>query len=336
MSFDRLSRILWAATLLTLPVTSFRYFPAGDATYVRPLSFYPLALLLLVLILQLARGKTAFPRAGAWTPFVGLAMATLAASAAGLLIAPAPMRGQDVLGRELRAWVTLGMGVGFFAGAAWMNRSLDDLRFSLKWLFAGFLLDILWSGVQGATFYLHLLPKPLVTEWQRAFSVRELIRTNRISGMAYEPSWLAGEISTLYLPWLFAWLLTRQQATRFRWLEPALLACAALLLLATFSRWRAADGCGDNGPDAAAGGAAATERCVEVVRLRLQERRRAHLATGRHRVGRDRRRRGAALPLAEGIHRAFVEHARRQRRGFPHPKLRRVVGCLPGGRIPCV
>ncbi len=235
-SLDRLSRILWAATLLSLPVTSFRYFPAGDATYVRPLSFYPLALLLVVLLVQLIRGRTAFPWAGTWTPFVGLLLATLAASLVGVLIAPPPLRGEAVVGRELRAWVTLVMGVGFFVGAAWMNRSLDDLRFSLKWLFAGFVLDILWSGLQGATFYLHVFPKPLVTHWQRAFSMRELIKTNRISGMAYEPSWLAGEISTIYLPWLFAWLLTGQRVTRFKWLEPVLIVCAGLLLLATFSR----------------------------------------------------------------------------------------------------
>jgi hypothetical protein len=236
VSLDRLSRILWAATLLALPVTSFRYFPASDATYVRPLSFYPLALLLLVLLIQLVRRETAFPWAGTWTPFVGFALATLAASMVGVLIAPVPLRGQTLIGRELRAWVTLLMGTGFFLAAAWMNRSLDDLRFSLKWLFAGLVIDILWSGVQGATFYLHILPKPLVTHWQRAFSMRELIRTNRISGMAYEPSWLAGEIATIYLPWLFAWLLTGQRVTRFKWLEPVLIVCAGLLLLATFSR----------------------------------------------------------------------------------------------------
>ena len=233
---DRLARVLWAVTLLSLPVTSFRYFPGGDATYVRPLAFYPLALLLLVLLVQLLRGRRAFPWAGTWTPLIGVLLATLAASLVGMLIAPPPLRGEDVVGRELRAWATLLMGLGFFAGAAWMNRSEDDLRFSLQWLFAGFILDVLWSGVQGATFYLHLLPKPLVTHWQRAFSMRELIRTNRISGLAYEPSWLAGQISTIYLPWLFAWLLTGQRTTRFKWLEPVLLVFAGLLLLATFSR----------------------------------------------------------------------------------------------------
>ncbi len=236
ITLERLSRLLWGLVLLTLPVTSFRYFPSGEGTYVRPLSFYPLALLFVVLLVRWVRGQTAFPRAGTWTPLMGMLLVALAASLAGALLAPPPLRGQQVIGREARAWITVLMGIGFFGAAAWMNRNLDDLRTSLRWLFAGFVLDILWSGVQGATFYLHVLPKPLVTQWQRAFSLRELIRTNRISGLAYEPSWLAGQISTVYLPWLFAWLLTQQRVTRFKWLEPALLACAVLLLLATFSR----------------------------------------------------------------------------------------------------
>ena len=160
----------------------------------------------------------------------------------GVLFGPLVLRGQAYWGRAIRAWATLIIGLAFFVAAVWMDRSQEDLRFTVKWMLAGFVIDILWSGVQGVTFYLHILPKPLVTLWQRAFSMRELIRTNRISGMAYEPAWLAGEIATIYLPWLFASLLTRVRMTRFKWLELVLLACAALLLLATFSRW-ACNGC---------------------------------------------------------------------------------------------
>ena len=53
-NIDRVTRFLWGATLLTLPVTSFRYFPGlGETTYVRPLAFYPLVLLLPILLIQL-------------------------------------------------------------------------------------------------------------------------------------------------------------------------------------------------------------------------------------------------------------------------------------------
>jgi len=236
LSLDNIARALWAAALLTLPVTSFRYFPLGEGTYERPLAFYPLVPLMVVLLIKLLRDGAVFPRAGALTPLAVFLLAALAASLLGILLAPIPIRGQDMIGRIVRAWATVFIGVVFFIAAVWMNRSEDDLRFSIKWLFAGFIIDILWSGLQGATFYLHIFPKPLVTHWQRAISLRELIRTNRISGLAYEPSWLAGQISTLYLPWLFAWLLTRNHVTRFKWLEPILLLLAVLLLLATFSR----------------------------------------------------------------------------------------------------
>jgi O-antigen ligase len=232
----QLTRVLWAATLVTIPVTSFRYFPAGEGTYVRPLALLPLAALLLVLVLRWLRGEGDPPRPGSLVPLAAFVLMAALASAAGMLLDPIPMRGQDVAGRILRAWVTLLMGLGFFIGAAWMNRNDSELRFSVKWLLVGFAANVLWSGVQAATFYLDVLPKPLVTQWQRLFSLRELIRTNRISGLTYEPSWLAGQIATVYLPWLLAAALTRWRVFRFRWLEPLLLAAAVLMVLATYSR----------------------------------------------------------------------------------------------------
>src|SRR5688572_4384713 len=117
-----------------------------------------------------------------------------------------------------------------------MNRNESDLRFTVTWLMAGFAMDVIWSGVQSLAFYTPVLKKVTVTHWQLAFSMRELVRTNRVSGMAYEPAWLAGQIVTMYLPFLFASLLTRLRVTRFKWLEIVLLGFAALLLLATFSR----------------------------------------------------------------------------------------------------
>jgi len=232
-----ITRFLWGATLFMLPVTSFRYFPfMGDGTLVRPLSFYPIALLIPVLIFQLWRGKTSIPRVGTWIPLIAFVLFALVASSYGALLDPLPLRGQDYFGRVVRAWVTVVIGLSFFVAAVWMNRNEDDLRFTLRWLLAGFVMDVMWSGVQSLTFYTHILSKVTVTHWQRIFSMRELVRTNRVSGMAYEPAWLAGQIATVYLPWLFAAVLTRVRLTRFKWFEMILLVVALLLLLATYSR----------------------------------------------------------------------------------------------------
>jgi O-antigen ligase/polysaccharide polymerase Wzy-like membrane protein len=237
VSIDKLTRFLWGAALFTLPITSFRYFPLlGDSTYVRPLSLYPIVLLLPLLFIQLRQGKTSVPRAGTLTPLLGFVLIALMATGIGILLNPLPLRGQEYVGRVIRAWATLAIGLSFFIAAVWMNRTEEDLRFSIKWLLAGFVMDILWSGIQSLAFYTPLLKKVTVTHWQRAFSMRELVKTNRVSGMAYEPAWLAGQIATVYLPWLFASLLTRLRVTRFKWLEIVLLGFAVLLLLTTFSR----------------------------------------------------------------------------------------------------
>lgn len=237
MDLGKLARILWGAALLSLPVTSFRYFPfLGDSTFVRPLALYPIGLLLPLLLIQLLRGRTSIPRTGTFAPLLAFVLLALAATGIGVLLDPLPLRGQDYFGRAIRAWATVIIGLSFFLAAAWMNRDEDDLRFTIRWLLAGFALDVAWSAVQSLAFYTPLLEKVTVTHWQRAFSMRELVKTNRVSGMAYEPAWLAGQISTVYLPWLFASLLTGLRVTRYRWFELSLLGFAALLMLATFSR----------------------------------------------------------------------------------------------------
>jgi len=235
--FPRLARVLWGVVLFLLPVTSFRYFPfMGEGTYVRPLAFYPIAILFPLLLIQWLRRKIFLPRAGTLIPLLAFVLVTLAASAIGSVLDPLPIRGQDYLGRVIRAWSTLIIGLSFFLTAVWMNTNEDELRFSVRWILAGFVIDVLWSGVQSLAFYTPILKKVTVTHWQRTFSMRELVKTNRVSGMAYEPAWLAGQIATVYLPWLFASLLTRVRSTHFKWLEISLLGFALLLLLATYSR----------------------------------------------------------------------------------------------------
>jgi O-antigen ligase len=158
------------------------------------------------------------------------------ATCLGVLLDVIPLRGQEYSGRAIRALVTLLIGLVFFVCAVWMNRDEHDLRFSLQWILAGLGLTIIWSGLQAVTFYTGLLDKEMVTHWQLAFSMRELVRTNRISGFAYEPAWLAGQLATIFIPFLFAAILTNFRLTRFKWLEPVLLAFSLLILMATYSR----------------------------------------------------------------------------------------------------
>jgi O-antigen ligase len=233
----KFSSILWGAALLTLPVTSFRWFPfLGESTLVRPLALYPLALLIPLLLVQWWSGKTKLNWTGALIPLGTLILFIFAATSFGALISPLPLRGQIYSSRAVRALATLFIGIAFFISAIWMNQDEEDFRFTIRWLFAGLCLDLAWSGLQAVTFYTHLLNKEMVTHWQLAFSMRELVRTNRISGLAYEPAWLAGQLATTFIPFLFAAILTNFRITRLKWLEPVLLALSLLVLLATYSR----------------------------------------------------------------------------------------------------
>ena len=234
---NKFAFFLWGAVLLALPVTSFRWFPfLGEGTFVRPLALYPLALLLPLLLVQAFRKKIHLYWAGAFVALAVLILFVFTATSFGVMFDPLPLRGQTYFGRAIRALVTLLIGVAFFIAAVWMNKDENDLRFSARWIFAGMCLDIFWSGLQAVTFYTDLLEKEMVTHWQLAFSMRELVRSNRISGLAFEPAWLAGQFATVFIPFLFASLLTNYRVTRLKWLEPVLLAFSLLVLLATYSR----------------------------------------------------------------------------------------------------
>jgi len=234
---DSTARVLWGAAMLTVPVTSFRWFPfLGEGALVRPLAMYPLALLLPLILIQWRRGNVKLNWAGVFVPLGALILFIGAATSLGGVIDPIPLRGQIYSGRAIRALATLLIGLTFFISAVWMNRNEDDLRFSVRWLFAGLCLDIAWSGLQAITFYTGLLKKEMVTQWQLVFSMRELVRTNRISGLAFEPAWLAGQFATIFIPFLFASILTNFRITRLKWLEPVLLALSMLTVLATYSR----------------------------------------------------------------------------------------------------
>ncbi len=239
LSISSISRFLWAFTLVTLPVTSFRYVPfMGAGTYVRPLALYPLALLFPLLLMRLKQGKIARPWPGALTLLLAFALAALAATALGGTLAPIELRGVVYADRAIRAVLTLVIGLMFFLAAVWMNQSEDDLRFSVRWLLLGLVVDLAWGAVQFVG--LNTGYRQQLIKIQNLFSVRGLVQNKRVSGFAFEPSWLAGQIAMLYLPWLAAALLSRYRVfgahNILKWVEPILTLGAFAGLLMTYSR----------------------------------------------------------------------------------------------------
>ncbi len=236
-SLEKAERFLWGLVLLTLPVTSFRYFPfLGKHTYVRPLAFYPLVLLYLALGFRLWKNKARVPLSGNQIPLLLFLLFAFLSSAAGAFLAPLPLRGQSYWGRVLRAFSTLGIGLSFYFAAMWMHKDSDDMRNSLKWLYGGLVLSLLWVGIQAVALHTPLLVKEDVSAWQQLFSMRGLTKLKRVSGFAFEASWLAGQLIALYLPWLTASLVLRFRVSKYQWLEPLLMLASLAALFLSYSR----------------------------------------------------------------------------------------------------
>jgi O-antigen ligase len=241
----RLARIAGALFFLFLPVTSFPYLPEqlGGRTLVRPLSIYPLLVLLLLVTLP-RLWRRPLPRT--YLPllaFVAIAMlSSIVAFASGLDV----YRGVSLAARFFRNLVTLGLGVSFYLTISLLPETWDDLRFCLRWLYAGFALALLWGTFQ-IPYVLHYSPTyfRIADAIQGLVSSRKLF-TTRISGMTYEPKWFAEQISFLLMPWLFGSILLKRSLFRWRLPRPRrlswvtvewiLLIWASVVLLFTFSR----------------------------------------------------------------------------------------------------
>ena len=240
VSKDRLDKcidFLWGLALVSLPVTSFPFMPfVGQETQVRPLSIYPMLLMLPLLLLQIWKKKIKIWHA-VFTPLFVFILIIIATAFAGAFYAPLELRGQVYWGRFLRSAITVMIGLAFFFYASWTTRSQAGLLASLKWLYLGLFISFLWGFVQLLVYSGWFMTENSLDLIQKLFSISGISLKNlRIPGFAFEPSWLAGQIAVIYLPWLFASILTGFSLTRWRWLEFVLIAMSVFLLVLTYSR----------------------------------------------------------------------------------------------------
>ncbi len=238
-------RILWAAFLVSLPVTSFPYLPRvlGGASTVRPLAVYALVGLLALVVFKRLWQERLPPALQPWILFTLVVLL----SAALALASPAPdLRGVSSLDRMLRSLLTLALGSGFFLSAALVPRAPEDLRFTVRWLLVGFSIALLWASLQslyvlrpvgGDAFWNAYFDR--LNAIHHLFSIRNL-QEKRVSGLAYEPSWFAEQLCILVLPWLLSGVIQRVSVFSRRWrgliVEDGLLLWTTAVLLLTFSR----------------------------------------------------------------------------------------------------
>ncbi|MEW5870936.1 MAG: O-antigen ligase family protein [Chloroflexota bacterium] len=150
------------------------------------------------------------------------------------------LRGVSMESRFIRNAATLALGLAFYFTVTLLPNSWEDLLFSVRWLYAGFAVALLWGSLQ-AIYVIHFSPTYFkwLNQIQSLFSGRKLFST-RISGMTYEPKWFAEQLCLVLLPWLISSVLTGRSIFkwRFKWvtLEMLLLAWCSCVLVFTYSR----------------------------------------------------------------------------------------------------
>jgi hypothetical protein len=234
-----IQRVAWVFLLLALPVTSFPFFPPamGGEALVRPLSLYPLIVLLFFLVLPRLISRPISKTILTLAPFVLVAAAS---SLVSLLRGIEPSLGISVEARVLRGMFTLLIGCAFYLTLVLLHETVDDLRFSLRWIYAGGAIALLWGTIQAVQI---AFPNPSLFAFleraQTFISIRPL-RPDRIAGMTYEPHWFAEQIILLLLPWSLAAILSGYSVFRWRWrfltIEWFLVGWSVVLLPFTFSR----------------------------------------------------------------------------------------------------
>jgi O-antigen ligase len=230
---------LWAALLISLPVTAFPLFPPalGGAALVRPLMVYPLLILLLLATLPHLWNR---PLPRVFLPLAAFGIVATISSLLGLFSGLEELRGVSLLERSARNLIVLGIGVALYLTVSLLPRSIQDLRAALRWLYLGMGIALAWGSFQ-VVYILFYNPVyfNLLNTLQGFISTRRLF-TRRVSGLTYEPNWFAEQISFLLIPWLLASVLSGQSVFCWRYrkitVESLLLVWAVIVLIFTYSR----------------------------------------------------------------------------------------------------
>jgi hypothetical protein len=239
--YGKVCKFGWVVFLLCLPVTSFPYFPdfmMGSAL-VRPLSLYPLiALGILVTIPRL--WIKPLPRT--LIPFLVFGVIAIASTVFAQGRGIDPDIDVSVQNRAISTLATLGIGALFYLTVSTFPGNPDDLRLTLRWLYVGLAVALVWGTAQGV--YILKFNQAyfdFFNKLQSYISIRPLVTfAKRAAGMAYEPSWFAEQLSFLYMPWLFSAVISKFTVFRWRWrgltVELLLLGWSTGMLFLTFSR----------------------------------------------------------------------------------------------------
>jgi O-antigen ligase len=236
---DSISWIFWVLLLITIPITSSPLIARFTSeSPVSPLSGLPLLLLTAIWLLPYLLRGGKIPKVA--IPLLAFVIVVLVSSFRAHFLEIYPFKGNTVFGRELRSMITLGMGICFFLVTALLPRSESKIKSSLRWLYLGATLLLIWSTIQAVRLPFIDNPPPLeLARIHKYISFRDLFR-GQVTGMAFEPSWFADQMVVLYIPLWLGSVVKGYSVFNIRWKrltgELLLLLWGIVVLFFSFSR----------------------------------------------------------------------------------------------------
>ncbi len=225
--------VLWGMCLLLLPITSMPLvrMVARGAT-VNPAAVIPLVFLVILYLAPYILRNGYLPQES--KILLTFVAASILASGLSLFLPLFPYKGQEPLERSLKALLTLATGASFYFTTVAIVRREGDLGWALRMINVGALVMMAWALLQGWYIVFHGGNFPgWMHIMHRAISIRDM-NSQRVTGLSYEPSWLAHQLSVLYFPIWFGMLLNGRSLYRMRIVRlpvEAILIAVGLLLI---------------------------------------------------------------------------------------------------------
>lgn len=199
---DTLADISWKLLLVALPITSFPLLSKlFGGTSVAALSFVPMVLLILIIVLPDFLKNKALPRQ--FQPlYIFFLIAILSIALAYLRELPS-FRTIPIWKNAIEGLVTLLFGFGFYLVTIYSLKDQTQIRVALRWINLGGMIIILIGAAQYISFKVTGSFPPILNSLQRFVSASGRLYDGRATGLAFEPSWLAHQLNILYIPiWL--------------------------------------------------------------------------------------------------------------------------------------
>jgi len=230
---------LWVLLILSLPLTSFPLLARlAGGTMVAPAAILPLFVLILVFLLPVLLRGYALSRQV--IPVLAFALAAVLSAGLSFFIEMPIFREVDRLENTLLALLTAAIGICFYLLAVAWTDSTKKLTRLYFWVNISGLILICWSLLQAMFWLVNKNYPDWFYHFQSWVSASGNLYPGRVTGLAYEPSWLGHQLVLLYLPYWLAATIRRTSAVSFRLLgltvENTLLVLGVGVLVLAFSR----------------------------------------------------------------------------------------------------